>query len=170
LLAHALPAAKNIARLIKRARAINVPVIYVNDNFGKWRSDFKAHLDYCLQPQCKGRPLAELLSPGEKDYFVLKPKHSAFFSTALDILLRYLHAETLIITGFSGNICVLFTANDAYMRDFEIYVPSDCTASNTKEENSYALSQMAKVLKAHTKPSTQLDLNELSAKSGRLSA
>jgi nicotinamidase-related amidase len=160
-LKQALPAAENIARLRQRAKSMGIPVVYVNDNFGKWRSDFKAQLKYCLQPGCKGRPLVELLRPDEHDYFVLKPKHSGFFSTSLDILLRYLRAETLIITGFAGNICVLFTANDAYMRDFDLFVPSDCTASNTLAENDYALSQMEKVLKAHVQPSQQIDLTEL---------
>ena len=157
----ALPAARNIAALRKRARALDVPVVYVNDNSGKWRSDFKTHLRYCLSEKCKGREIAEILKPADNDYFVLKPKHSGFFSTALDILIRYLRADTLILTGFAGNICVLFTANDAYMRDFDLYVPSDCTASNTEHENRHALEQMQKVLKANITSSAILDLSSL---------
>ena len=64
----------------------------------------------------RGRSLVEALKPEEDDYFVLKPKHSGFFSTTLDILLDYLQAKMLILTGIAGNNCVLFTANDAYMR------------------------------------------------------
>ena len=109
----------------------------------------------------RGREIARLLQPEEKDYFVLKPKHSGFFSTNLDILLDYLGVETLILTGIAANICVLFTANDAYMRDFNLVVPADCVASNGPEENDHALEQIRKVLKAEITPSTALDLEAL---------
>ncbi len=99
------------------------------------------------------------------DYFVLKPKHSGFFSTTLDTLLEYLEARTVIIAGLAANICVLFTANDAYMRDFHLVIPSDCVASNTEEEeNQYALDQMRKVLKADVRPSTEIDFQTLVGK------
>jgi nicotinamidase-related amidase len=161
LMQYALPAAQRIAELKERAYALSIPVIYVNDNFGRWRSDFKAQLEHCLEDNVRGREIAALLHPKEEDYFVLKPKHSAFYSTTLDTLLHYLRAETLIITGFAANICVLFTANDAYMRDFELFVPSDCVASNTLEENDYALDQMKRILKADVTPSTELDVIKL---------
>jgi nicotinamidase-related amidase len=105
----------------------------------------------------RGRPIAELLVPAEDDYFVLKPKHSGFFSTTLDLLLEYLGVRTLIIAGFAGNNCVLFTANDAYMRDYHLIIPADCTASNTPDDNENALQQMQHVLKADIKPSTEID-------------
>lgn len=158
LLRHALPMARRIVTFKKRAKALDIPVIYVNDNFGRWQSNFHAQIEHCLQNDVRGKPLVELLVPDKDDYFVLKPKHSAFFSTTLDILLEYLGAKSLILTGIAGNICVLFTANDAYMRDFALFVPHDCVASNTTEENEYALQQMAKVLKADTCASTCLDL------------
>ena len=161
LLEQALPMAGRIAALKKRARQAGIPVIYVNDNFGKWQSDFNRLLKHCLEDNVCGKPLAELLQPGEDDYFVLKPKHSGFFSTTLDTLLDYLKAKTLILTGLAGNICVLFTANDAYMRDFNLVVPSDCVASNTVEENRHALELMKNVLKADVRPSTELDIDAL---------
>jgi nicotinamidase-related amidase len=98
----------------------------------------------------------KLLQPEESDYFVLKPKHSGFFSTTLETLLRYLETQTLILTGIAGNFCVLFTANDAYMRDFNLFVPSDCAVSNTKKENESALMLMKKFLKADTRPSSEI--------------
>lgn len=153
--------AKNIAALRQRAYDLKIPVVYVNDNFGRWQSDFRGVVEHCLHDGVLGQPIAELLQPGEKDYFVLKPKHSGFFSSTLDILLDYLQVKTVILTGLTGNICVLFTANDAYMRDFNLIVPSDCTASNTEAENNHALEQMAKVLKADVRPSTQIDLQQL---------
>jgi nicotinamidase-related amidase len=167
LLKFALPAAQRIAALKARAYELSIPVIYVNDNFGKWRSDFKAQLKHCLHDDTKGKPIVELLHPNKEDYFVLKPKHSGFYSTTLDILLRYLRAETLILTGFAANICVLFTANDAYMRDFELFIPSDCVASNSDEENKYALDQMQKILKADITASVDLDITKLAEETRR---
>ena len=161
LLRHALPAAEKIAALKRRAKAAGVPVIYVNDNFGKWQSDFKKILEHCLRDDSLGRPLAELLRPEEDDYFVLKPKHSGFFSTTLDILLDYLGVKTLVLTGLTGDICVLFTAHDAYMRDFNLVVPSDCVASNDPAENEYALKKMQGLLDADTRPSEEVDFEKL---------
>jgi len=160
-----LPAARKMAgqisRLKREMKQRGCAAIYVNDNFGRWRSDFSAQINHCLHDGVRGRPLVEMLRPEEDDYFVLKPKHSGFFSTNLDILLDYLQVETLVLTGLAGNNCVLFTANDAYMRDFRLFVPSDCIASNTDEENRHALHQMRKILKADTRATDELDLDEL---------
>jgi len=156
-----LAIAQPIAKLKKNAKAAGIPVIYVNDNFGKWQSDFRKLVDHCLDDNVKGKPIARLLKPDERDYFVLKPKHSAFYSTSLDLLLRYLKADTLILTGIAGNICVLFTASDAYMRDFNLLVPRDCIASETEADNQHALAYMAKVLKADTRPSTDIDFKTM---------
>jgi nicotinamidase-related amidase len=161
LLRHALPMARRLLALKRRAKEAGVPVIYVNDNFGRWQSDFHVQVEHCLNDEVPGRPVVELLRPDKDDYFVLKPKHSGFFSTTLDILLDYLEVKTVVLTGIAANICVLFTANDAYMRDFYLAVPADCVASNTEAENRNALEQMAKVLKADTRPSEELDFEEL---------
>jgi nicotinamidase-related amidase len=161
LLKHALPMARRLAEFKKRAKEAGIAIIYVNDNFGRWQSDFNKLLSHCLKDDVCGKQLAEILKPEEEDYFVLKPKHSGFFSTTLDTLLEYLQARTLILTGLTGDICVLFTANDAYMRDFNLIIPSDCVASSKQEENEHALELMARVLKADTTPSTELDMEEL---------
>jgi nicotinamidase-related amidase len=166
LLQFALPMARRIAALKRRAQQGGIPVIYVNDNFGRWRSDLNAQVEHCLNDGVRGRPVVELLRPDEDDYFVLKPKHSGFFSTTLDTLLKYLGTRALVLTGIAANICVLFTANDAYMRDLHLAVPSDCVASNTEEENRYALDQMHKVLKADIRPSEGLSFRDLGRKQG----
>jgi nicotinamidase-related amidase len=158
LLPGALAAAERIAALKRCARATSIPVIYANDNFGKWRSDFREVTRHCLHDGVRGQRLAELLTPEEEDYFVLKPKHSAFFSTTLELLLQYLGSRRLILTGISGDICVLFTAHDAFMRDLELYVPSDCVASASDEQNERALDYMRRVLHADATPSAKLDL------------
>jgi len=157
----ALAAARATASLRTRAKQAGVPVIYCNDNFGKWRSDFRSLLQHCLEDDVRGRPIAELLAPDEQDYFVLKPKHSGFHSTSLDVLLAHLGASTLILTGIAGNFCVLFTAQDAYMRDFKLLVPRDCTASEEEADNRHALEHMAKVCKADTGPSAGIDFATL---------
>jgi len=168
LLRHALPMSKNLAGLKRRAKEAGVPVIYVNDNFGKWQSDFKKILEHCLGDDVRGRPLVEALRPDvDDDYFVLKPKHSGFFSTTLDILLDYLGARTLVLTGLTGDICVLFTAHDAYMRDFNLIVPSDCIASEDPADNEYTLRKMAGLMDADTRPSAEIDFGELQRKAAR---
>ena len=161
LLPHALGAVKATAALRKRAKQAGVPVIYCNDNFGKWRSDFRATLEHVLQNDVRGKPIAELLEPDDDDYFVLKPKHSGFHSTTLEVLLAHLGARTLILTGIAGNFCVLFTAHDAYMRDFSLLVPRDCLASEDEADNRHALEHMADTCKADTGPSAAIDFARL---------
>src|SRR3954468_4680070 len=137
LVRQAEPMARRLAALKGRAAPSGIPSIYINDNFGRWRSDFRRLVDHCMNDDVPGREVARILRPTEDDYFVLKPKHSAFFDTTLDTLLAYLQTEAVILTGIAGNICVLFSASDAYMRDLRLYVPSDCTVSNTMAENDY---------------------------------
>jgi nicotinamidase-related amidase len=163
LLEIALPVGSKIAGLKKRAKAVGIPAIYVNDNFGRWQSDFKKIVDHCLEDEVRGKPFVQQLLPDEDDYFVLKPKHSGFYCTTLELLLEHLGAVNLILTGIAGNNCVLFTANDAYMRDFKLFVPSDCSVSQEPEDNDHALQQMTKVLKADITPADQLELEELTS-------
>ena len=167
LLEHALPMAQNIVKLKERAKVEGIPVIYVNDNFGRWQSNFKELVAHCLENKVPGKPIVALLKPDDEDFFVLKPMHSGFYSTPLELLLNYLTVQTLIITGMAGDYCVLFTANDAYMRNFTLYIPADCVASEQPEFNQEALNVMARTLKAEIKPSTELDLKKL-VKSSRV--
>ena len=158
LLRYARPMARNLLRLKQRAKNAGIPVVYVNDNFGRWQSDFRRQVQHCLREKSRGHEIVALLRPEEDDYFVLKPKHSGFFSTTLETLLRYLGSQKLIITGIAGNFCVLFTANDAYMRDYDLIIPSDCIASNSAKENREALALMRQFLKADTRASSKLRL------------
>jgi nicotinamidase-related amidase len=158
LVAQAEIMAGRLAALKRRVRRAGVPAIYVNDNFGRWRSDFRSTVAHCTARASPGRRVATLLKPTARDYFVLKPKHSGFYGTTLEPLLASLRIRRVILTGIAGNICVLFTANDAYMRELAILVPSDCVVSNTEQDNSSALRQMATVLKAEVAESTRLRL------------
>jgi nicotinamidase-related amidase len=156
LLKRALPAADKILKLKKKAKARNIPVIYVNDNFGQWRSDWEEVFEICVKDNSRGRELSMKMKPDKDDYFVLKPKHSGFYSTTLEVLLESLGAKTLILTGIAGNICVLFTANDAHMREYKVIAPEDCMASNTKEDDDYTLRQLSGVFGIDTSSSESL--------------
>lgn len=145
-----------LARLKRRAAAADVPVIYINDNFGQWRSDFRRTVAHCVARSSPGHRLSRHLRPTAHDYFVLKPKHSGFYDTTLDTLLETLRIRRVVLTGLAGNICVLFTANDAYMRDYRIFAPADCIVSNTAADNDSALWQISKVLKGNIAISTRL--------------
>ncbi len=156
-----LAIARQIATLKKQAKAMNIPVLYVNDNFGRWQSNINDVIAHCLKDGVRGKPIVELLQPESDDYMVLKPKHSAFYATTLEALLTHLQAKRLILTGISADLCVLFTANDAYMRDYSLSVPADCVAAGSPEDTKAALAYMERVLKADTSPSDKLDLRQL---------
>jgi len=153
--------AKNIAALREKAHRAKTAVVFVNDNFGKWRSDFRKQLKHSQSKSVLGHGIARRLAPKKQDYFVLKAKHSAFYSTTLDILLKYLGAQTLVLTGVASDICVLFTANDAYMRDYRLLIPRDCVAAADEKTNEATLEYMERVLKAETTPSTEIDFRKL---------
>jgi nicotinamidase-related amidase len=142
-----LSIAKNILKLKIKCDKAKVPVIYVNDNFGDWHSDWKIVYEKCTAENCLGKNIGEMLKPTEKDLFVLKPKHSGFYSTNLEPLLKSLKVKRLILSGIAGDICVLFTAHDAHMRDFEIYIPKDCIISNTPQGDRFLMHQFEKTLK-----------------------
>lgn len=161
LLHPAMLAAIAAGGLKRQARAMGIPVIYVNDNFGQWRSDFRATVAHCCRADSTGRSVTETLLPTEEDYFVLKPKNSGFFGTTLELLLQYLGIRTLVLTGLTGDNCVLFTAHDAYLRSFRLFVPEDAVASMDKAANDAALLQMRRSLKASTPRSAEVNLPEL---------
>ena len=163
LMRYAVEVADRLDELKRRARQAGVPVVYANDNFGRWRSNLAAVVERALAPNSQGRAIAERLRPDEHDYFILKPKHSAFYSTTLDILLTHLGTRTLVLGGFAADICVLFTANDAYMRGLRLVVPSDASAANEAADCDTAFAVMRRVLKAETPPAAEVDFAALIA-------
>lgn len=164
LFEHALSAARKIVRLKERAGAAGVPVIYVNDNFGHWRSDLNVQIRHCIEDKVRGEPIARMLKPSRSDYFVLKPKSSAFFDTTLQTLLQYLEIKTLILTGVAADVCILYTAHDAHLRDYDIIVPRDCVASNSHEETAAALRNMEKSTHASICDSSEIDFQRLAGR------
>lgn len=150
LLEQSIPMAREIAAVSRAARRRGIPVIYANDNFGRWRSDLNAIVRACVRG--KGKQIVKLLQPTARDYFVLKPKNSAFYTTTLELLLRHIGVKQLVLTGLLADNCILFSANDAYLRDYKIIVPSDCVASLEVGHKEIALDQMQRVLKADIRP------------------
>ncbi|MGE7763618.1 isochorismatase family cysteine hydrolase [Peribacillus sp. NPDC097895] len=151
LLEHTMLIIEPILNLKKQMKEKGFPIIYINDHYDLWQADFDKIIDTCKNEG--NARLIESIKPQQDEFFLIKPKHSAFYGTALNTLLKRLKVETLIITGIAGNICVLFTANDAYMREYQLWIPEDCIASASKEDNHYALKMMNHVLKASIKKS-----------------
>lgn len=139
LLGETTKALPNIRRILRRARAAGVPVIYCNDNFGQWRSDFRTNVDHCARAGAVGAAVVRELVPAPDDYFVLKPKHSAFFETPLRLLLNQLKVKRLALTGIATDSCILNTALDAYMLEFEVAVARDAVAAQTAVRTRRAL-------------------------------
>lgn len=152
----ALIAAKAILKLKNSLKNKKIQVIYVNDNFDEWLSDWRTIYRKCTEDKCPGKEIAEILNPDTDDYFILKPKHSGFHLTALDALLKKLEIKKLIITGIAGNVCVLFTAYDAHMREYEVSVPKDCIACNRDTDKKFTLEQLKNNFKMQTSLSAQL--------------
>jgi nicotinamidase-related amidase len=156
LIEQAEPMATRLAAFKRRATAAGVPAVYVNDNFGQWRSDVRRTVSHCTAAGSPGRRVSRRMRPTSRDYFVLKPKHSGFYDTTLETLLEDLKIRRVVVAGIAGNICVLFTANDAYMRGLKIFAPADCIVSNTIDDNDAALRQIELVLKGNITPSHRL--------------
>ncbi len=148
-----------LVKLKARARAAGIPALYVNDNFGDWRSEKEVLMGRCLE--AKGREFVRPLLPDSEDYFVLKPMHSAFYMTPLEVLLQHLQVETLILTGLTSNSCITVTAHDAKMRGFDIYIPPDCSCARNAEEHTQALVQLEAMAGANLRRSTSLKLPDL---------
>jgi nicotinamidase-related amidase len=166
VLRHALRTAPKIAALKERVKASGCPVIYVNDNFGDWRSDAKKLLAYCIRPEAKGRKFVETLALAPDDYCILKPMHSAFYQTPLDTLLKHLDISTILLAGIATNSCILCTAHDAKMRDLEVVVLSDCCAARSLREHRQALAHFATMANARVVTSVNLRLKCRKAFSG----
>jgi nicotinamidase-related amidase len=158
LLEAALPLAPRIAALKQRCKAAGVPTVYANDNHGRWRSDLRQVVATALEAGGGSADIARRLAPAADDYFVLKPKHSGFHATPLDLLLRHLKVRTLVLVGVSSDQCVLYTAADARMHDYDAIVPRDCIATLGAERNARALSHFDEVLRLPTPVSTDLEL------------
>ena len=151
-------AADVILGLRDAADIAGVPVVYVNDNYGKWHLDRTGILDHVRGKS--GAPIAERMMPRDTDYFVIKPHVSGFYATNLQALLPRIGVSRLILSGIAADICVLFTAADAHMREYKMWVPADAVASSEKEHRKWSLEIMEKSMAADTRPTHELSLDE----------
>jgi nicotinamidase-related amidase len=154
-----LRVASAIRKLRDRASARGLPVIYVNDNLGKWRSDIHALVAFCSQPGMAGASIVQLLAPRKTDFVILKATLSGFYQTPLEAMLRLGRVRTLIVTGFAADNCVLFTAADAYMREYRLVIPRDCIGAETPDAVRRALKSMTTLFAANTDRSDALRLS-----------
>lgn len=161
LLRNATKIGPAIASLKKRVRRAGVPVIYVNDNFGQWRSNSAELVDYGLRPEAAGRDFVSLVRPDQEDYVVLKPMHSAFYQTPLETLLRHVGATSLIVAGLATNSCIVCTVHDGNMRDYKLFVPADCSAARTQREHRQAIEHVEAIGHADVTASASLNLRKM---------
>ncbi|WP_232491802.1 cysteine hydrolase family protein [Novosphingobium kaempferiae] len=152
----AFAAARNIHRLRAEFRDRQWPVIYVNDNFGDWHSEATSLVARALENQ---NPVTEMLTPGRTDYFVIKPQFSGFYATNLPVLLPQLGVSKLILTGIATDICVLFTAADAHMREYDLWVPADAVAAEDEDRGRWALQIMVQSMGAQTSATSELTVD-----------
>jgi nicotinamidase-related amidase len=153
LAAPALEAARATAALKDRLVAEGVAAIYANDNYGVWQSDFHSLVSTCIGLDGEAGEIARVLYPQATDLTILKPRHSAFYASPLELLLTEMQATELVICGLATDMCVQLTAADAFLREFKVWVPADCTAAETPQAKDQALRYMADVLKCDTRPS-----------------
>lgn len=148
----ALEAARAAAALKRDAVARGVPAVYVNDNFGHWQSDFRGLVAHCRGLGGGAAMLARRLAPKRSDYTLLKPRHSAFHGTPLQLLLQSMGARRLVITGLATDLCVQCSAADAFQLGYRLWVPADCTAAEDPARKQAALRWMALALRCRTQP------------------
>ena len=154
----ALAIAPRIGALKRRCIDAGVPVVFVNDNRGRWRSEFRELVRVSIVESEIGAAIAEHLRPGDGDYSVLKPKQSAFYATPLDLLLRHLRVTRLLVSGVASEQCIVISAAEAKMRDYDVVVPSDCIADQTAARTARALRHLREALGIETTPSPRVRL------------
>lgn len=158
LLARAGEAADAILGLREQADRLGVPTFYVNDNYGHWRSERSSIIEACAR-EPRARELVLRMAPRDCDYFVIKPQFSGFYATNLPVLLPRLGVSRLVLTGIAADICVLFTAADAHMRDYGLWIPEDAVASDSDDRKAWALGIMRNSMNADTSSTRSLDLH-----------
>jgi nicotinamidase-related amidase len=139
--------AANAERLVGAARRAAVPVIFVQELHRASGVDFGRELDGAEDVHCvEGRAGTELwptLRPGDADYYVPKRRYSAFFGTDMEILLKGLDVDTLVLVGSLTDVCVHYTFVDAHQHDYHVRVVEDCVIGSTVARHRASLDAMA---------------------------
>jgi nicotinamidase-related amidase len=129
-----------IGALLERARDASAPVIYVNDNFGQWRSDQRALVENAIGSEHGS--LVEPIAPNEDAMFVVKARHSIFYETPLDYLLDQEGVDEVVMVGQATEQCILYSALDAHIRHIPVIVPRDAVAHIHEDLAEAALRMM----------------------------
>jgi nicotinamidase-related amidase len=142
-----------IADLVARAKDDNMLIVYVNDNHGDWNMGRGGLTRWALEGEDPS--LVEPIAPPKDLPFLVKARHSAFYATQLEYLLRQEGIDRVILTGQVTEQCILYTALDAYIRHFDVVVPHDAVAHIHADLAEAALRMMetnmrAEVLDAQT--------------------
>ncbi|MFF7244581.1 cysteine hydrolase family protein [Embleya sp. NPDC008237] len=147
-----------IRALIARARAAEIDLVYVNDNFGRWRSHHDEILDIALRgPHAD---LVEPIRPDDTSMFVVKARHSIFYQTPLEYLLAQRGVDRVVLCGQVTEQCVLYSALDAHIRHLRVAVAQDAVAHIDAELARAALRMMRRNMHAEVRPWRRLDLGE----------
>jgi nicotinamidase-related amidase len=149
----ALKAARATAALKERMTRAGVATIYANDNYGVWQSDFHSLVSTCLGMDGEAGEIAKLLYPQPDDITILKPRHSAFMATPLELLLKEMGTTDLVICGLASDMCVQLTAGEAFLREYSCWVPTDCHAAESDKAKRTAVDYMKTVLKCDVRAS-----------------
>lgn len=147
--------APSLLGLRRAAHRAGCVVVYANDNFGDWRATSADLVKRCLRGR-NGGAFTRRLKPRARDCFVHKARNSGFYCSTLEPLLEAFGVRTVVLGGITADNCVLFTAHDAYLRGFELVVPVDAVAAQTRDASERALEQMRATLKAKTPTSSRV--------------
>jgi nicotinamidase-related amidase len=149
-------AVPQIERLIRRAREDDVALVYVNDNYGDWNSSSSE----LARRAVEGRypELVEPLLPREDDAFVIKARHSVFYSTPLEYLLQSMDVGRIVLAGQATEQCILYSALDGYVRHFSVAVPRDGVAHIYEHLAQAALEMMERNMHADVTSAADVQL------------
>jgi nicotinamidase-related amidase len=133
------------AQLLAGARQKGIPVIFCNDAHIKGIDhELKLWGDHAIAGT-QGAAVIPELEQCEADYVVPKRRYSGFFHTDLDLLLKELGVNTLVMTGLHTHMCVRHTSADAYQLGYDLIVAKDATDSFTEEDYQYGLKYLKEV-------------------------
>jgi nicotinamidase-related amidase len=141
-----------LAGLKASLRLRGVPTIYVNDELGEGSNHLFDNLETLRSRSDKARTILDRLAPDAIDHWIVKPQRSGFYATGLGNLLHSLSISSVIVAGVTTDICVLFTAHDAYMRGYSVWIPANCSAAAENSHHEEALRFLARVAEADTRP------------------
>ena len=152
LFGNALKILEPLSALKRVMRARGTPVIYVNDELGHGSDQLRQDIDKLRVRSERASKVLDVLAPESTDHWIVKPQRSGFYATRLGNLLLSLNVSSVVVAGLTTDICVFFTAHDAYMRGYSLWIPSNCCAAVESSHHDDALNLIRRVAHADTTP------------------